>query len=92
MLAEHAVDGGAGDTVALGQLAEALAPLAVPQDSSAIEFQRLASDVPTLEPGAAHAGADPLDDQVALQFCNRPDDDHDGTPQWPSGIDLLAEA
>ena len=42
--------------------------------------------------GAAQASAHPLDDQVALEFRNRSDDDHDRPAQWPSGIDLLAEA
>ena len=92
MLAEHAVDGGAGDTIAPGELAEALATLAVPQDGSAIEFEWFASDVPALEPGAAHAGAHPLDDQIAFQFGNRSDDDDDGPPQRTTGVDLLAEA
>jgi arsenate reductase (thioredoxin) len=41
----------ARETRCPGQLAEALAPLAVPQDSRVIQLQRLASDVPALEPG-----------------------------------------
>jgi hypothetical protein len=41
------VDGGAGDKVALGQLAETLAALPISQDGLAIETQRFASDVPT---------------------------------------------
>jgi hypothetical protein len=79
VLAEHAVDGGAGCTMALGQLAETLAQLAIPQDGVPIERQRLASDVPALEFGAAHPGPYPLDDQVALQFSDGPDDDDDGS-------------
>jgi len=48
MLPEQAMDGGAGDTIALCQLAQALASLSVPQDSVVIQLQGLASDVPTL--------------------------------------------
>ena len=66
------MDGGAGDPVALGQLAQTLAALAVPQDGIAIEVQRLAADVTAFKPGAAHAGTHPLDDQVALEFRDRP--------------------
>jgi len=92
VLAEHAVDGGAGDAIALGQLAETLTALPVPQDGSSIKLQWLTPDVPALEPGAAHASPHPLDDQVALELRNRSDVDHDCPAQWPAGIDLLAEA
>ena len=44
------------------------------------------------EPGAPHAGADPLDDQVAFEFGDGADDDHDGAAQRAAGVDLLAEA
>jgi len=69
------VDGGAGDTVALGQLAETLTLLAVAQDSNTIEIEGLAPDVTALELCSAHAGTYPLDDQVALEFRDRSDDD-----------------
>src|SRR5271155_5111052 len=92
VLAEHAVDGGAGDTIALGQLAQTLALLAIPPDSSTIEFEGLAPDVAALELCSAHAGAHPLDDQVALQFRDRSDDDHHRPTQRTAGIDLFAEA
>ena len=92
VLTEHAVDGGAGDEMALRQLAQTLAPLPISQDGGAIENQRLASDVPAFELGAPHAGADPLDDQVALELGDRADDDDDGAAQRAAGVDLLAEA
>lgn len=92
MLAEHTVDGGAGDAVALCQLAQALATLAVPQDGSAIEIERLATDMAAFEAGAAHAGAHPFDNKVALQLGDGSDDDHYGAAQWPAGIDLLPKA
>ena len=86
------MDGGAGDAIALGQLAEALAALPVPQDGGWIELEGRPADVPAFEPGAAHAGAYPLDDQVAFQFRDGSEDDHHRPAQWPSGIDLFAEA
>ena len=48
LLAEHAVDGGAGDKVTLRRLAETLAALPISQDGIAIESQRFAPDVPRL--------------------------------------------
>jgi hypothetical protein len=45
MIMQHAVDGGAGDAVGAGKLAEALAALAVSQDGGAIEIDRRPSDV-----------------------------------------------
>src|SRR5271163_2678317 len=92
VFAEHAVDGGAGDTIALGQLTQTLALLAIPPDSSTIEFEGLAPDVAALELCSAHAGAHPLDDQVALEFRDRTDDDHDRPAQGAAGVDLFAEA
>ena len=37
-----------------------------------IENQRVTADVPAFEPGAPHAGADALDDKVALEFGDGP--------------------
>ena len=56
MLFEHAVDGGAGDEVALCQLAETVPSPTVPQDSVAIKNKWLASDVAAFELGPPHAG------------------------------------
>ena len=92
MLLKHAVDSSAGDKVALRQLAETLSPLSVPQDGIAVESEWLPSDMPAFEPGAAHPGADSLDDQVALKFGDGPDDDNDSSSERSSGVDLLAEA
>jgi len=86
------MDGGAGDAVSLGQLAEAVSAFAVPQDGKSVELERFASDVPAFETGAAHAGAHPLDDQISFQLRNRSDDDHNSAAQRSAGIDLLAEA
>ena len=48
------------------------------------------SDVAAFELGPPHAGPYPLDDQVALKFGDRPDDDHDRSSERSSGVDLLA--
>jgi hypothetical protein len=65
MLAEHALYGGCRDAVAFGDLAKALALLAVALDRSIVELQRVATDVLAFEAGAPYAGAYPFDDQVA---------------------------
>jgi hypothetical protein len=60
-------DGGAEDTMAVGQLAEALSALAVPQDNFAIQGERFSSYVPAFESDAAHPGPDSLDERVAFK-------------------------
>jgi hypothetical protein len=91
VLAKHTMDGGPGDAVVLRQLSETLTAPAVSHDSFTIEIKWLTSDVTTLELGAPHAGADALDDQVAFQFGDRSDDDHDSPAQGAAGVDLFAE-
>ena len=61
------------------QLAETLPTLPISEDGLAIKDERLAADVPAFQFGAAHAGPDPLDDQVALELGDGSDDDDDGT-------------
>jgi len=63
VLREHAVNGGAADAMDFGDLAQALPAPAVAEDSFAVEFQGTATDVAPIETSAAHAGANPLDDQ-----------------------------
>ena len=92
MLTEHAVDGCTGCTMALCQLAETLAQLALPQDGVSIECKRLVSDVPAFELRPLRASPRSLDDQVALEFSDGPDDDDDGSPQRPASVDLFVEA
>ena len=72
-------------------LAKALSLHRSRSDGFTVEFERLAADVTAFEPGAPHAGADPLDDQVAFQFGDGADDDHDGAAQRAAGVDLFAE-
>jgi len=76
----------------LCDLSQALSTIAVPQDGRTIEFERLASDVTGFELGSPHAGTNPLDDQAALQFSDRSDDNDDGPPQRSASVGLLAEA
>ncbi len=92
MLAEHALYGGRRDAMELGDLAQALAMLAVALDSGMVQHQRIAADVLAFEPGAPHAGAHSLDNQVAFQFSDGADDDHDGPAQRATGVDIFLEA
>ena len=92
MLLKHAVDGSAGDKVALRQLAETVAPLTVPQDSVAIKNKWFTSDVAAFELGPPHASPYSLDDEVALQFGDGSDDDHNSSAQGTTSVDLFAEA
>ena len=62
-------------------LAKALTTLAVLLDGGVVQHQRISADVSSFEPGAPHTGAHPLDDQVAFEFGNGADDNHDGTAQ-----------
>ena len=66
--------------------------LAVTMDGGSIEHQSFPSDVPAFELGPPHPGAHSLDDQTALQFSDRPDDDYNRPAQRSAGVDLLAEA
>ena len=72
-------------------LAQALTEPAVAKDGLPVEFKWFAPDLPAFEPGPAHAGPDPFDDQVAFEFRDGPDDDHDGAAQRAAGVDLFAE-
>ena len=75
-LAEDFADQGPADSVSAGDLAQAASGLPVTDDGATIYVQRPASDMPALELGAPHAGAHPLDDQVAFQLGDGADDDH----------------
>src|ERR1039458_4579231 len=86
------MDGGAGYQVALRQLTQALTVLPVAEDGGSIQDQGLPPDMPAFELGPPHAGAHPFDDQAALQFSDRTDDDHNRPAQRPAGVDLLPEA
>ena len=59
---------------------------------SRVELEGRPADVPAFEPCTAHAGADPLDDEVAFEFRDGSDDDHHRAAQRAAGVDLLAEA
>jgi len=78
--------------VAFCDLAKALATLAVSLDSEVVEDQRISADVLAFEPGASHAGAHPLDNQIAFELGNCADDDHDGSAQRAARVDIFPEA
>ncbi len=91
-LAEDFADQGAADSVSAGDLAQAASSLAVADDSAAIDVQWPAPDMLALELGAPHAGAHPLDDQVAFQFGDGADDDHHRPAQRSARVDIFPEA
>lgn len=72
-------------------LSQAQAAALIAEDGIAIELERMTADVPAFEPGAPHAGAHPLDNEIAFEFGDRIDDGYDSTAQRPAGVDLLAE-
>ena len=76
----------------LGDLAEAVASSPIAQHSSPIYIQWPPADVPTFEPGPAHTSADPLDDQIAFEFSDGADDDHDRAAQRAAGVEVLTKA
>src|ERR1019366_2872127 len=92
VLAEHTLHGGRRYAVAFCDLSQALAPTAVLFDSGTVQNQWLAADVLTFEAGSPHAGADPFDDQAALEFSDRADDHDDSPAQRAAGIDVFPEA
>lgn len=73
-------------------LAQALAEPVVAEDGFPVEAGRLPTDVLVFEFDTVHAGPDPLDDQVAFEFRDRSDDDHDGAAQRAASADRFAEA
>jgi len=78
--------------MAFGDLAQALPLTALAVDSLAIDGDGLPADVPAFEPGPPHAGAHPLDDQVAFKLRDRTDDDDDGPAQRAGRVDIFPEA
>ena len=76
----------------LGDLAKAVASSPITQHSSPIYIQWPAADVLAFEPGAAHAGPDALDDEVALELGDGADDDHNRAAQRAARVEVLTEA
>ena len=84
--------GRSGDVISTSQLTQALSAAAIAKHGIVIEIEWASSDMAAFEPGATHAGADPLDDQVALELGDGSDNDDDSTAQRTAGVDLLAIA
>jgi hypothetical protein len=74
-LSKDALDGGRRNAVSSGDLSDALATLTVLLDGEAVQDQRSSADALAFETGAPHAGADPLDNQVAFELGDGSDDD-----------------
>src|ERR1019366_5369466 len=91
-LFEQATDRSAGDPVGLRDVGQTVAAGAVSEDSNPIDLEWTPSDMPALQPGAAHPCPHPFDDEVTLEFGDRSDDDDDGPPQRAAGVEVLAEA
>ena len=51
LLLECAVDGCPGSVIGLGELTKTLPTLSIPEDAGSIQIERLATDVPTFQPG-----------------------------------------
>ena len=75
--------------MSFGDLARALPLAAVALDGSIVECQWLTADMLAFEAGAPHAGAHPLDDQVAFEFGDGADDHDDGPAQRSAGVDIF---
>ena len=65
-LFDHAADRCAADAVSRGDLG--LAHAAVAENGGAVDVEWGAANLPALQPGASHAGPDPLDTKVTFQF------------------------
>jgi hypothetical protein len=78
--------------VAADKLTQAVALASFMMDGLAVNGDRLPADMPAFELCPAHACADPLDDQVALEFSDRADDYDYGPAQQAGCVDLLTEA
>jgi hypothetical protein len=63
----------------------------IAEDRIAVDVEWPAADMATFELGASHAGADALDNKVALQLGDRADDHDHGAAQRSAGIDVLTE-
>jgi hypothetical protein len=79
-LFEQATNRSAGDAVSLRDFGQAIASGTIPKNGNPIDLDRTPADMPTLQPGAAHADRDPFDDKVALELRDGADDDDHGTP------------
>ena len=77
--------------MALGDLPQTLAMLAVSLDGGMVQVQWSTAYVLTFEAGTRHAGTDPLDDEASLEFGDRADDYNDGAPQRTARVDILPE-
>ena len=75
-LPDYPADSSPRDLEGLGDLAEALATSTVTKQGGPVDAERPATDMPTLESGAAHPCPDPLDDLAPLISLNLPVRNH----------------
>jgi hypothetical protein len=72
-------------------LAEALTASSIPQNGSAVDIERPATDMPAFEPGPTHTCPDAFDDEIPFQLRDCPDDDNGPATHWERAA-VLAEA
>ena len=76
----------------LGDLCQVLTAIALLENSSPVDIEWPATDMPALQPCAGHSYPHPFDDEIPFEFCDGADDDHDGPSERAAGIKILAEA
>jgi hypothetical protein len=64
----------------------------IPQNGSAVDIERPATDMPAFEPGPTHTCPDAFDDEIPFQLRDCPDDDDNGPAKRAAGVEVLAEA
>src|SRR5581483_8189446 len=79
------------DPVQPGDFGQAEAASPVPKDGGTVYVERTAADMSSFELGAAHAGADALDNQVPLQLSDSRDDDDHGAAERADCVEVFAE-
>ena len=67
-------DGGPGDAVGGGDLAEALSEIPFPEHRDPADVHRPTTDVTAFEPGPADAGPDSCDAEVPFELGDRADE------------------
>ena len=72
-------------------MSKALSAGAIAQDGVGVDVEWRPAETTAFEFCPAHAGTDALDDQVAFEFGDGADDDHDGPAQRAASVDLFAK-
>ena len=76
----------------LRHLRQAQTGESVPDNRRTVNVERRTPYPPSLQLRSTHSRFDPFDDEAALQLRNGSDDYDHRTTQWPSCVDVFAEA